>query len=424
MKKITELKNGIKFISHQLPSTHSVTVSINFRIGSLYENDSNRGITHLVEHLFFRRWDTLPQAVLYFKTLSMGTEVLAQTYHDFVRFSIKVVPEFFLSAFNLISMCFNSFDWNTDEINSEKAVVIKQIENSYTSYEKLENNCYFKGTNYEHAIMGSADTVKLFSPNAINLWKKTYFCCNNSSVILTGNFSLNDYLYVQKKLSEVNNRGTCLKAMICKPVNFCKRNYNKRYNILHSESDSSDITVFFDISSDYNYETVRLISGMLGEGCGSVLSMILRDKHFYTDEVYTDLTCYCGFYRLKISYIVKNNDFTKSLSDLFQSVSQFKKSISKKDYLSNIYFFTKNQLMDYDDQDSLNYKYALGDFVLSPLITEPNESKEKYEKITIDDLQKCAQKIFITNNISFLIQSSIDEITVKQSIEQIINRFL
>ena len=80
--------------------------------------------------------------------------------------------------------------------------------------------------------------------------------------------------------------------------------------------------------------------------------------------------------------------------------------------------------MDYDDQDSLNYKYALGDFVLSPLITEPNESKEKYEKITIDDLQKCAQKIFITNNISFLIQSSIDEITVKQSIEQIINRFL
>ena len=39
--------------------------------------------------------------------------------------------------------------------------------------------------------------------------------------------------------------------------------------------------------------------------------------------------------------------------------------------------------MDYDDQDSLNYKYALGDFVLSPLITEPNESKEKYEKITM-----------------------------------------
>ena len=127
MKKITELKNGIKFISHQLPSTHSVTVSINFRIGSLYENDSNRGITHLVEHLFFGDGIHFRKRYCILKHWSMGTEVLAQTYHDFVRFSIKVVPEFFLSAFNLISMCFNSFDWNTDEINSEKAVVIKQL---------------------------------------------------------------------------------------------------------------------------------------------------------------------------------------------------------------------------------------------------------------------------------------------------------
>ncbi|RGI76372.1 insulinase family protein [Ruminococcus bromii] len=71
-KKLVKLKNGITFISQKLDNVHSVTISVNFKVGSLYEDQINNGITHLIEHLFFRQWDNLPQKQLYYEMQCMG----------------------------------------------------------------------------------------------------------------------------------------------------------------------------------------------------------------------------------------------------------------------------------------------------------------------------------------------------------------
>lgn len=67
MKKKSEiLPNNICFITHQLEHLHNVSVSISFKAGSLYESKYNNGISHLVEHLFFRQLSDLSQESLYF----------------------------------------------------------------------------------------------------------------------------------------------------------------------------------------------------------------------------------------------------------------------------------------------------------------------------------------------------------------------
>ena len=118
IKKI--LNNGITLISHKLNNTHCVTISVNFKVGSIYESNDNNGITHLVEHLFFREWDTLGQEKLYYEMLAMGAEIIGKTYRDFVSFSITVVPEFFNNAFCLITKCLNRFSWDNQSIILEK----------------------------------------------------------------------------------------------------------------------------------------------------------------------------------------------------------------------------------------------------------------------------------------------------------------
>lgn len=60
-KNIEILKNEMILITHILPNVHSVTVSINFRVGSLYEKEDESGLIHLVEHLFHRRLYDLSQ---------------------------------------------------------------------------------------------------------------------------------------------------------------------------------------------------------------------------------------------------------------------------------------------------------------------------------------------------------------------------
>lgn len=158
-KKLVKLKNGITFISQKLDNVHSVTISVNFKVGSLYEDQINNGITHLIEHLFFRQWDNLPQKQLYYEMQCMGAEIAAKTFHDYVSFSITVTPDSFIKAFKLITKCLNKFDWTDDIVKIEKEVVYKQIENDYQTFDNWIDSYYFKDTKYEKTIMGTIESV-------------------------------------------------------------------------------------------------------------------------------------------------------------------------------------------------------------------------------------------------------------------------
>lgn len=420
MKNTVILKNGITFMSHQLTNLHSTTISVSFRIGSLYENESNSGITHLVEHLFFRKWDNLNQKDLYTKMMSLGAEIIGKTYTDYVCFSITVISDFFLKAFDLITKCLNNFYWDESCVIAEKKVVCKQIENEYLSYQEWINSHYFKDTSYQLPIMGTVESVKTLSIDHINSWKRTYFCCNNACVVITGNYTNDDLKIVQHKLSKINNINKSNKAVICYPKNFNNRNAGNRYSILTHDSEFTDINIFFDIDSKFDYESVRLLSSILGEGCGSLLSMSLRETLGFTDDVYTNLMSFYGFHRLSISFSVSNLNFFECLKSCFRIISKSKNCITSNDYLSSISFFTKNQIMDFDNQKELNFRYVLCDFALDSILSDPLELKEKYESISIKDLQTLASKIFSCDNISFLIQTDIDDNVVKNSLEKLL----
>lgn len=421
-KNIVKLKNGITFISQKLDNVHSVTISVNFKVGSLYEDENNSGITHLIEHLFFRQWDNLSQKQLYYEMQCMGAEIVGKTFHDYVSFSITVIPDSFVEAFQLIIKCLNKFNWTDDVVKIEKRVVYKQIENDYQTYDKWVDSYYFKNSIYTNPIMGTVNSVQSLSVNDINLWKNKYFCSSNSCVVITGNYSDEDFLIVQNILCKIKSFGKSAETIICYPQHFEKRNISNRYSLVYNDSEINDITISFDINKDHSYETVRLLSSILGEGCGSMLSVILRENYNFTDDIYTNLTCYCGFRRLSISFSVNNSDFIESLHHFFKSLIDFKKEISTNDYLTSISFFTKNQLFDLDNSNELNSNYVLCDFVLYPsVISEPIKRKEKYEKITLKDLKKYANDIFIAENLSLLIQTNFDKRLLKSSIEKMIN---
>ncbi len=424
-KKTIKLKNGITLISHKLSNVHSVTISVNFKSGSLYENKTDNGITHLIEHLFFRQWDSLTQKQLYYKMQCMGTEIIGKTFPDYVSFSITVIPDYFIEAFKLVIKCLNKFYWDEDIVKIEKKVVCKQILNSYQTYDKWIDSYYFKNTGYSNSIMGTASSVQSLSLEDINFWKDEYFCSSNSCIVITGNYSNEDIIFVQNILCQIKPSGKLAETIFCYPLNFKERNVDNRYSFAANDSDISEITIFVDIDSNYDYETVRLISSILGEGCGSLLSMELRESYNLTDDIYTDLKCYCGFYRLSFSFSVENPDFFQSVFLFFKALADFKKQILMKDYLKNINFFTKNQLFDFDNSKELNYNYALCDFVLSPhIISEPIKRKEKYEKITVNDLKEYASNIFISKNISLLIQTNLDKKAIIDFVEKTINTFI
>lgn len=408
-KCIDKLKNKITFISHPLQHLHSVTISVGFRVGSLFENETNSGITHLLEHLHFRRLYDLSQEELYFKMQKMGSEIVGKTYNDLLTFEITIVPDFFYEAFDLIFRHYMNTVWSKLEFESELNLVIKEIENKEKTYREWIDESYFENTAYSQPIMGDIVTLKNMKLEDVYQWQAKYIVPANSCVVITGHMNNEMLSYAQGKLESLQNKGNSISPCVCFPKNFGHRKLQSDCCVVPIDDINSDVTIFCDVDSDLDYETVRLLSSILGEGCGSKLGVELREKFAFTYDINTELISFNGFNRLSISFMVSNSDFSDCMMAAFKTIASTKCFISDTEFASSFTFFTKNQVMDLDNTVALNQNYMFSDFTLNDIISDPLQREEKYESITKEDLMACARELFRSCNFSFLIETAISE---------------
>lgn len=187
--------NGIQMITAQQQNLHSVCIGFYFKAGILYETEKTNGISHLIEHLFFRKMADLLQEELYYKMESIGSTLRAKTYINFIGYDIIVVPQYFREAFDIIVKLLQPFSWKESDIDSEKAVVLKQIDFKSTSFEEEIDSSYFRGTRLHKRIMGKPENVKKFSNQTIQKFKNMIFNSKNTYCAITGNYNDEDYQY-------------------------------------------------------------------------------------------------------------------------------------------------------------------------------------------------------------------------------------
>ena len=136
----SKLYNGIETMAAQEQNLHSVCIGFYFKAGTLYETKKTNGISHLIEHLFFRKLADLSQIDLYNKMENIGTTLKAKTYNNFIGFDISVVPQYFHQAFDIIIKLLKPFTWEKNDIDKEKAVVLKQIDFKSMSFDDVNCN--------------------------------------------------------------------------------------------------------------------------------------------------------------------------------------------------------------------------------------------------------------------------------------------
>ena len=120
---------GINCIFAPLNDANSITVEILVKAGSIYENEQTNGISHFLEHMFFK-WGKkysdphqVAQAVENF-----GGEFNAFTSGDHAGYYIKCAPDFVEKAVDVLSDMMVSARFPKEELEREKWVVLQEIQ--------------------------------------------------------------------------------------------------------------------------------------------------------------------------------------------------------------------------------------------------------------------------------------------------------
>src|SRR5437870_11750801 len=123
----TRLANGVRVLSERLPDLASVTVGIWVENGSRYEREEQAGISHFLEHLFFKGTRKRTAAQIAEEIDAVGGVLNAFTGKEYTCYYAKVLGADLPMTTELLADLFLDSVFDASEIDRERQVVLQEI---------------------------------------------------------------------------------------------------------------------------------------------------------------------------------------------------------------------------------------------------------------------------------------------------------
>lgn len=126
-KKIT-LENGLRVITAPMQGTNTVTILVLCGTGSDYESKEVNGISHFLEHMFFKGTANRPTPDQIKHELDgMGSISNAFTAHEMTGYHIKAAKTYLDQSLDLLADIYKNSLLSGEEIEREKQVIVEEM---------------------------------------------------------------------------------------------------------------------------------------------------------------------------------------------------------------------------------------------------------------------------------------------------------
>ena len=157
----------------------SVAIGLWVESGSRFEAAPQSGLSHFLEHLFFKGTERRSAAELAEAIDAVGGVLNADTDREHTCYYAKVLGEDTSLAVDLLSDIFLASRFAPEEIAREKDVVLEEIAQIEDTPDDLINDLFHQAYWPEHAlgrpVCGTRDTVTAFDRDACRSWVDTRY---------------------------------------------------------------------------------------------------------------------------------------------------------------------------------------------------------------------------------------------------------
>jgi len=191
MYKITKLPNQLEIISAPIAGTKTATVLFMAAAGSRFEKKADNGLSHFLEHLFFKGTSRRPSTLAISSELDkVGGEYNAFTGKEYTGFYVKVEAGQLKLALDVLSDMLLHSRFAAKEIEREKGVVIEELnmylDNPLYYIEDLFENCLYGDTPAGRDTVGSKKTIVGFSRGQVLNYYASQYSASQAVICLSG----------------------------------------------------------------------------------------------------------------------------------------------------------------------------------------------------------------------------------------------
>lgn len=400
--RLTRLPNCITVLTEHMPGLRSVTAGIWVRRGSRHETPELNGICHFIEHAVFKGTDRRTARDIAVESDRLGGNLDAFTTHEMTGFAIKVADKSLPAAFDLIADLLAHPRFDQKDLEREQKVVLEEMKMVEDTPDELLgelfNAAYFPGHPLGRPIEGTEDTVSSFDHQTISSFHAREFSPGNLVIAAAGNVEHDRLVDLVEKSFGTSNSDADLvnpdgqSPTAAAPILIEQKKELEQAHLI--------LAAPWPDARDEDRYAGSLLASVVGGGTSSRLWQTIREERGLAYSVgaggstFSDVgvfTIYAGTSPEHLNQVL-DLSLVEMRRVVNERVPDEELKLAKDQALSSI-------LLGLESSSARVSALSRQEIIHGRRIT-PEETMEKIEAVTAEDVQRVAQEYFTSDTLA------------------------
>ena len=421
------LDNGLTAVAVEQPHIHSVELAMFVRSGLRFENITNNGISHFIEHMLFRGNSVFPNSYLLNREFeSIGRDLRASTMSDHTYYGFSPHVSNLTRAMNLFSEFFLAPTF--PDIELERGIILEEcLEDLNEKGVDVDiNNLACKLLYPDNALarptIGTEESIRGVSLEDLKSHYSKFYTPANMILVVAGCVDHNIFFNCAKEyFSRLIGSSSIPTKHFDQSLN--EAQIKPEFLFQHDSDSQIQLQLCFR-SVSYNhpdYFIATLISRLFDDGVTSRLQKVLREEKGLVYSVECRATSLPDTGTIDFDVSVRSEKIIEVTEILLGEINKFILSGVSEDEL-NLVKQRYGYDLDYELDDPYRQIIRHGFCHLYSNEYSAEDEREKISQITPFDILRVARNIFVPEKLNFVLVGPYTS-KLKARLEQLVQNF-
>ncbi len=396
MYQVKTLKNGLTLITVPMPHLDSVTTLVAVGAGSRYETRKINGISHFLEHMFFKGSKKYPTAEV-ISTLVDGIGAVnnAATSKEWTYYWIKSSAKHVELSTDILASMLKESILDKNEIEREKGVIIEELrmyrDNPARYIWDLYEQLQFGNQPLGWDIGGDEPTIMGVSHSDFIKYVDSLYSPKNMALVFAGKIPKDIEAMAEKYFNDLPERSS-FKAPAYKKTKQTKA----RVNAFYKKTDQANLVLgveAYDRNDPKKY-AARILATILGEGMSSRLFMQVRERRGLAYHVSADHETYIDTGMFVAAAGIKLEKIEEGLKVIKDELEATTKNLVTPDEMKKAKEMIRGRLALRSESTNFLAEHFGVKYILDRELESFDEYLKNIDAVTAEDVMAVAKELF------------------------------
>ena len=416
--EIQKTRAGLNLITAPLKDSQTITVLVMVKTGSCYESKALNGISHFLEHMFFKGSEMFPSSLKLASSLdALGADYNAFTTKEYTGFWVKSDSRQTDKLLLILSDMLQRPLLAPAEMEREKLVILEEM-NMYQDMPMryvgdLFENLIYGDNSQGRLIIGEPETVNNLDQTKLKSYLDKQYIKANTYIFAVGR------LEEERLVQKIDHYFSAVKIGqgLDKPPTKI-RQIKPRFKLLNKKTDQIHLVLGLEAlaAGDPDIYALAVLTLILGGNMSSRLFTKIREKMGLAYYVSASSESYSDSGYLAIKAGLNKEKLLAAIEAILKELLLLKdKGVTVKELGRAKEYLKGKLLLSLETSDEI--AFFLGEQLLvKNQITAPSEILDKIEAVNLPKLKLIAEKTLAAKKLNLALIGETKEDTVLKSL--------